>query len=108
MKEFSGGGVSGGGNLIVHVRNESQGTTSRGRGKQGDAGERKRSLHMSPEVHVLYFWPEVILSVPRVYSSNYSKGHVDIFIGLRFIDRNGAKTSWKAQEIGSHFHFSSG
>ena len=35
---------------------------------------------MSPEVQVLYFWPEVILSVPREYSSNYSKGHVDIFI----------------------------
>ena len=82
----------GGGDLIVHVRNESQGTASRGRGKRGDAGERKRSLHMSPEVHVLYFWPEVILSVPRVYSSNYSKGYVDIFISLRFIARNGARS----------------
>ena len=41
------------GNLIVHVCNETQGTASRGRGKRGDSGERKRPVSMSAEVKVL-------------------------------------------------------
>ena len=86
------GGGGRGGLLIVCVRDESQGTASRGRGKRGDSGERKRPQHVSAEVHELYFRPEAILSVPRGYGSDHFIGHVNIFIVFLFIDRNGARS----------------